>query len=355
MESILTSPVDTPASQRALRAEAIKIQWDPTLPIFAKEEFLSAVGDEYGWLGGIDESGSPSCILPYTVICKAGVRMVRFRTEVLPCGMGLSVPEEGYFLNDVVQHFRKVRADVIIPASNNAIFRTYPEAAMAAPYGTYFVSLQKPENDLWAAVSSSHRRHVRAAEKAGVHVRNAPEHLAQAHTIVRDTFAKSSMPFMSLEKFTHLFEVLKGNAHLLVAELDGKIQCCMLIPFSGYAAYYMYGGSIPNAARGAMHLLHWEAMRTYRDMGVNRYDFYGARVNPAPDSKAAGLAAFKERFGAELNQGYIWKTRVSTLKSTLYSFGVRWLRGGDIVDAEHHKLMPHLSVSDLRSRRQEST
>jgi len=87
-----------------------------------------------------------------------------------------------------------------------------------------------------------------------------------------------------------------------------------------------------------MHLLHWEAIRMYRRLGVCRYDFYGARISPAPGSKAAGLAAFKERFGAELDQGYIWKCHISTLKSALYSFGVRWLRGGDIVDAEHHKL-----------------
>jgi len=344
MESILTS-LDMPASRHVLRAEPIRIQWDSNLPIFAKEEFLKAVGDDYGWLGGIDESGTVCCILPYTVIRKAGVRMVRFRTDVLPCSTGFDVREEKYFLNNVVQYFRKVRADVIIPASNNAIFRTYPDAAVAAPYGTYFVSLQKSENDLWAAVSSSHRRHVRSAEKEGVRVRNAPECMAEAHAIIRDTFARSSLPFMSLDEFARLTYALKESGHLLVAELDGKIQSCAFIPFSGYAAYYMYGGSSRDAARGAMHLLHWEAIRTYRSMGVNRYDFYGARINPEPDSKAAGLAAFKERFGAELNQGYLWKSRISSVKSALYSFGVRWLRRGDIVDAEHHKLHGHHNVT----------
>lgn len=338
MEHVSTCQSPTGALQCALKAEPIKIQWNPSLPIFAKEEFLSAVGDEYGWLGGIDECGSLRCFLPYTVVRKAGVRMVRFRIETIPYGTGVGVLEEKSFLNSVVQYFRKTRADVIIPASTNAIFRTYPDRAVAAPYGTYFIALEKPESALWAAVSASHRRNVRSAEKSGVQVRNAAECVTAAHRIIRDTFAKSSLPFMSFEKFAHLIGGLGGNAHLLVAEWQGKVQCCSVNAFSQHTAYYMYGGSIPDAVPGAMHLLAWEAIRMYRLLGVRRYDFYGARINPAPGSKAAGLAAFKERFGAELDQGYIWKCRISTFKSAIYSIGVRWFRGGDIVDAERHKL-----------------
>ncbi len=333
-------------SHCTIKSEPIPIQWDQSLPVFAKEEFLRAVGDEYGWLGGIDECGSLRCVLPYTVVRKAGVRMVRFRIETIPCGTGVDVLGEKSFLNSVVQYFRKTRADIIIPASTNAIFRTYPDCAVAAPYGTYFIALGKPESALWAAVSASHRRHVRSAEKSGVHVRNAPECVTAAHAIIRDTFAKSSLPFMSFEKFTRLIGGLEGNVHLLVAEWQGKVQCCAVNAFSQHTAYYMYGGSVPDAVPGAMHLLHWEAIRMYRGLGVRRYDFYGARINPEPGSKAAGLAAFKERFGAELDQGYIWKSRISTLKSAIYSFGVRWLRRGDIVDAERHKLGQRLIVAN---------
>jgi len=327
-----------PASHSMIKAEPIPVRWDPSMPVFAKEEFLRAVGDEWGWLGGIDECGSLRCFLSYTIIRKAGVRMVRFRNETIPCGTGVDLVEEKSFLNSAVQYFRKTGADVIIPASNNAIFRTYPDLATAAPYGTYFIPLEKAETDLWAAVSTGHRRHVRSAEKKGVQVRNAPECVTSAHTIVRETFAKSSMPFMSSEKFSRLIGGLEGNVHVLTAEWQGRVQCCAVNAFSQHAAYYMYGGSIPDAAPGAMHLLHWEAIKMYRRMGVRRYDFYGARIDPEPGSKAAGLAAFKERFGAELDQGFIWKCGISPLKFAIYSLGVRWLRRGDIVDAEHHKL-----------------
>lgn len=320
-----------------LRAEPVPIRWDSSLPVFAKDEFLRAVGDDYGWLGGIDEDGNLRCFLPYTVVRKLGVRMVRFREATIPCGDDLDVPEEKSFLNSVVRYFQNFGADIIIPASNNAIFRTYPDCAVAAPYGSYSIALDLPETALWAAVSASHRRQVRSAEKQGVRVRNAPEHLSTAHTIIRDTFARSSMSYMSYDRFVRFTDGLLGNIHVLVGELQGEVQCCSVHAYSQSAAYYVYGGSIPGAAPGAMHLLHWEAIRMYRNLGVRRYDFYGARISPAPGSKAAGLAAFKERFGAELAQGYIWKSSIG-MKSALYSLGVRWLRHGDIVDAEQHKL-----------------
>ena len=64
-----------------MKATPIPINWHSGLPIFARESFLKGVSNEYGWLGGVDESGSLRCILPYTIVRKAGIRMIRFRVE----------------------------------------------------------------------------------------------------------------------------------------------------------------------------------------------------------------------------------------------------------------------------------
>lgn len=316
----------------------LAIDWNPGMTVFAKPEFLRSVGDEYGWLGGFDGSGVQRCFLPYTIVRKAGVRLVRFRVETIPCVEHLSLEEERTFLDRVVHHFRVAGADVIIPASTNTIFRTYPDGALAAPYGTHVVELDRPEAVLWSAVSANHRRQVRAAEKAGVQVRTADDALPAVHGIIRDTFRKSSMPFMPLEGLQRMIGGLGSQAHVFVAELSGQVQACAVMAFSRYSAYYMYGGSVASAAPGAMHLLHWHAMRLYREVGVQRYDFCGARVDPAPGSKAEGLATFKRRFGSEFRQGFMWKCSLRPLRSVLYSVAVRVFRGGDIVDAERHKL-----------------
>ena len=108
-----------------MRTIRIPINWQPSFPIFASESFLKTVGDEYGWLGGLDETGTLRCILPYTIIKKSIFRMVRFRIETFSISDEVDIQEEKAFLNSAIQYFRSIKADMIIPATNTTLFRTY--------------------------------------------------------------------------------------------------------------------------------------------------------------------------------------------------------------------------------------
>jgi lipid II:glycine glycyltransferase (peptidoglycan interpeptide bridge formation enzyme) len=264
--------------------------------------------------------------------------MVRFRIETISLGDELDVEDEKSFLNSVVKYFRTAGADIIIPATTNTIFRAYPNGAIAAPYGTYIIDLTLDEETLFNNFSSSHRRKVRLATKAGVNIRSGVNDVKTAYTLVRDTFKRSSIPFMGYAAFKRIMDGLGEYVKILIAEYQSKIQGCVVIPFSDHSAYYVYGGSIPDPVAGAMNLIHWEAIRMFRYLGVKRYDFCGVRINPKQGSKQEGLKIFKERFGPRLVQGYMWKCALNPLKSAVYSLAVRFLRGGDIVDAERHKL-----------------
>ena len=112
-----------------MRATPIEINWHPGLSIYASEPFLKTVGDEYGWIGGFDPAGKLRCVLPFTVIRKALFRLVRFRVETIPLDQKLTVAEEKSFLNSVITYLGANRADVIIPASTNTIFRAFPDGA----------------------------------------------------------------------------------------------------------------------------------------------------------------------------------------------------------------------------------
>jgi hypothetical protein len=321
-----------------MKAIPIKINWHPGLSIYASESFLKAVGDEYGWIGGTDDSGRLRCILPYTIVLKPFIRMVRFRVETIPLGEELDVRDEKSFLNSVVEYFRCNGADMIIPASTNTIFRTYPDGADAAPYGSYIVDLSQPEETLWSNLHSKHRNVVRNAMNKGVEIRNGMEYLNTAYELVRGTLKRSRLRFMGYEGFKRFVISLDENVKIFVADYQGIMHGCAVIPFSGHSAYYLYGGSIPNPLTGAMNLLQWGAIRHFRGLGVRRYDFVGVRINPEKGSKQEGLMMFKERFGGQLVQGYIWKYSFNPAKYAVYSMVARFLKGGDIVDQEHHKL-----------------
>jgi lipid II:glycine glycyltransferase (peptidoglycan interpeptide bridge formation enzyme) len=321
-----------------MKAVRIGIDWHPSLSIYASEPYLKLVGSEYGWLGGMDDSGRLRCILPYTVVRKAIFSMVRFRVETIPVGEDLSVEEEKRFLNSAVAYFCSIGADMIIPATTNTIFRTYPDGADAAPYGSFVIDLTQPEETLWNKFHSKHRNVVRNAAKKGVEIRSGIEHLKTAFELVRDTLKRSDLGFVNYAELERLVLGLGEHVKIFIAEHQGVAHGCAVVPFSGYGAYYLYGGSISNPVSGAMNLLQWEAIRMLRNLGVKRYDFVGARINPEKDSKQEGLMKFKERFGGQLARGYMWKCPIRPLKYAIYCRAVRHLRGGDIVDQERHKL-----------------
>lgn len=321
-----------------MKAHPIGIRWHSAMPIFASEEYLRAVGDEYGWLGGTDDSGQLCYVLPYTIIKKSWIRMVRFRVETIPVACELGVNQEKTFLNSAVEYFRRSGADMIIPATTNSIFRAYPDGAAVAPYGTYLVDLRQAEDNLCSNVHPKNRTAIRNAKKKGVKILNGMDYIDVAFTQVRETFAKSGIPFMDTNSFKRLVAANEANVKIFVADYQGVVQGCAVNFFSNHSAYSVYAGGIANPVDGATKLLHWEAIKVFRDLGVNWYDFVGARINPAKGSKQEKLMLYKRQLGGRLVQGYMWKYSFKPINYALYCSAVRLFRGGDIVDQERHKL-----------------
>ena len=278
--------------------------------------------------------------------------MVRFRVQTIPLDETLGLQEEKSFLNSAIEYFRSIETDLIIPASTNALFRTYPDNATVAPYGTYVIDLRQSEEILWKNVHSKHRNVIRNARNKGVRILSGMEYATTAYRLIRETFKRSSLPFMSHYTFERMILGLGENVKIFVADCNGVVQGCAVIPFSKQGAYYNYGGTVSEPLSGATNLLQWEAIRYFRALGVNCYDFCGVRINPEKGSKAAGLMMYKERFGPQLLQGYMWKYSLNPLKSAIYSWAIRVLRGGDIVDRERHKLRTSLAVNSAAQVRQ---
>jgi hypothetical protein len=322
-----------------MRVQAVEINWHPNLPVFAKESFLKAVSDEYGWLGGFAESGELRCVLPYTIVRKPCFRMVRFRVETIPMAQGFDVVEEKVFLNDAIGFFRSIGADMVIPATTNTIFRTYPDGADVAPYGSYIIDLTQPEDVLWKNIDRITRQNIKSASKAGIIIRNATkEESSGAYLMIKDTFKRSKLPFMGQESFEDFLSGLAENGKLLVADQQHIAQSYCAFAYSEYCVYAVYAGNALRQPQGANKLLYWEAMRLFKSLGVRTYDFVGARINPKKGSKQEALGLFKKRFGATLKHGFMWKYPLRPLKYRLYGLAARVRSGGDIVDGEKHKL-----------------
>lgn len=320
-----------------LRAHPINMRWHSGLPVYASEAFLKSESEESGWVGGTDAQTRLRCILPYVIIRKPGLRMVRFWTQTIPVEGTLDIEEEKSFLNSVVEWFRSAGADMIIPSGNTAIFRTYPDGAAFAPYGTFIKNLCQAEDVLLSEIRKTYRQNIRKAVAAGVQVKSGIEYLDVAYRLVADTLQRSRVTFKTHGEFQKRIASFGEYVKIFIAEHAGVIQGCVVAPFSEHTAYNCYAGSLPQPALGAMHLLHWEAIRQFRAMGVSHFDFQGVRIAPEPNSKQEGILHYKQGFGGQLVQGYLWKCSFRPLKSIAYSVAVRLLKGGDIVDQEELK------------------
>jgi hypothetical protein len=308
-----------------LRAIPVEINWHSGLPIYASEAFLKAVGDEYGWIGGVDDSGQIRCILPYTVIRKPAFRIARFRLETFPLQGELELEEERSFLNSTIAYFRSTGADMIMPAANNAVFRTFPDGAVVAPYGTFIKDLSQPEETLFNEVYPDCRKNIRRAIRDEVQVKSGMQYLDATYNLIADTLKRSNLKFKKHSEFKKPLLAISENVRISIAECEGVIQACLVTPFSDNSAYSWYSGTIENPVKGAMHLLQWEAIRQFHSMGVKRFNFTGVRINPEKGSKQEGIMNFKLRFGGKLVQGYIWKYSFNPLKFAAYSVAVRLL------------------------------
>ena len=92
----------------------------------------------------------------------------------------------------------------------------------------------------------------------------------------------------------------------------------------------------PDRGDGAITLAVTPKMKEY---GVSMYNFVGCRINVDKDSKQAGIQSFKERFGGQLVNCFLFKTVFHPFKKTIYDFLINTFRkgGDDILEQELHK------------------
>lgn len=159
------------------------------------------------------------------------------------------------------------------------------------------LDLQRPDEDLLAAMNQMARRNIRKGERNGIRIEAvdplAPGGFAaEYHSQAVDAFAKRNRrPPYGPERAAALIRHLgpTGNLVLLRAVLpDGTSGATAILPgLPGSTAEYWVGASYRSAHRlYPNELLMWEAMRAWRDLGATRFDFGGG-------------GPYKAKFGGE--------------------------------------------------------
>jgi CelD/BcsL family acetyltransferase involved in cellulose biosynthesis len=173
-----------------------------------------------------------------------------------------------------------------------------------SPKTIFEVDLSRPEEEIFAGMTSACRRCIRKAEKVGVTIEEAHdlEFADDYYAQLRDVFAKQSLvPTYDKARVTELIrQVLPTDRLLLLRARDGHGRCIAtgIFPAMNGRMYFWGGASFrrhqilrPNEA------LMWQAMRYWKAKGIEWCDLGGG-------------AEYKRKYGPrEVTVLYFWLSR----------------------------------------------
>lgn len=289
------------------------------MPILGRKIYLASKSPDFGWF-----VENEFC-LAYYIDNKLGFKRMIFSTEVVSLNNDISKEEEKNFLDGLILYVKKNNiCDFIYKAQGNVVFKSCPSHATCIPWGTYEVSLEKSEEELFKSFSGKSRNVIRRAIKEDVNIM-LTDNIGEVYKNIKDMFDRqNSFHSPAFSYLEYLKNNLPDNVAFFVAKKDLEVQGSLILVYDELKGYAMYAGSIPSPKTGSLDLLHFEAMKYLQSKGVLIYDFVGTRLNIVPGSKQAGIDRFKRKFNPVLREGYAFKVIINPFKHNIFEIIV-WL------------------------------
>lgn len=304
--------------------------------ILANPKYLELFSKNYAYICGYEDE-KLSYVLPYIEKKNWIFRYIQIQSETIV--INGSKKREKEFLNLAISEIKdQAKIDFISQPKTSAVFDTFPDGAIYTSFGSYVIDLSLDEEQLFKNIHTKHKNVIKRAIKNSVVVKFGKDRLDDAYKIIYDTLKRNSMSMINKDKLIKLMDTNETNLLIGCSYLEDKIQSAVIILYDDYKGYYFWGGTSENLSLGSNNLLHWEVIKKLKNLGVEYYDFVGARLN-TQDQRLLGIQRFKSRFGATLKQGYLWKYPIKKWKYELFSFMYKLkMKKGDIIDQEKNNI-----------------
>jgi len=291
---------------------------DIQMPILGRALYLKSKSKNHGWFV------ENYTIIAYYIDIKLGFRRLVFATSVICQKNQLSKLDELEFLNKLIIYIRKNNiCDFIYKAQGNVVFNVCPKGAECVDWGTYEVSLNKSEEELFASFNGKSRNVIRKAKKENVIVKQTDD-VDLIYKNIKEMFDRqNSFHYPSYDYIESLKNNLPNNAVFFIAIKDSIVQGSLILLYDETIGYAMYAGSIIAPISGSLDLLHFEAMKFLQKKKVSLYDFVGTRIDIKPGSKQEGIDRFKKKFNPTLKQGYAFKVIINPFKHKIFEILVK--------------------------------
>lgn len=203
--------------------------------------------------------------------------------------------------------FVRVRPQITEGEKNRALFKSLGLKSAPIYLSVEYagiLNLEKSEDEILAGASQRLRRALRKAQKNNISVEVSTDpkdikkfYQIQLETAKRHDFVEFSESFLQ-KQFAAFAKY--DQVKLYTAKYEGEILAQNFMIFYGNEASYHYGVSTQLGTKySSAPLLHMQAMRDARELGIKRYNFWGITAEDDTKHRFYGVSQFKRGFGVE--------------------------------------------------------
>lgn len=203
--------------------------------------------------------------------------------------------------------FIRVRPQILDTDENRKLFKNlgFIDAPMHLHAElTHELNLNKPEEELMAAMRKTTRYEIRQAVKLDIKITTSQDvkDIKDFYTLQKETALRQKFVEFDEKYLTEQFAVFThDNQALLYTAYLGKQKLAQaFIIFYELEADYHYGASTLEGRKypGA-YLIQWEAIKEAKKRGLQRYNLWGVAPVGDTNHRFWGVSVFKRGFGGE--------------------------------------------------------
>jgi len=166
---------------------------------------------------------------------------------------------------------------------------------------TVVLDLTKSEEDLWKDFRKTTRNSIKTAINKGITVKSTDtlDFFKYFEPIYLDTIKRQKWHGYSLQYIKKEFEVFQksGDVRMFVAFLgEQPISTSIFIHHRKQIIYHHSGSLTQYRNIPSTYLLHWEAIKYYKSIGMELYNFWGVCPENETNHPWYGLSLFKRGF-----------------------------------------------------------
>lgn len=204
--------------------------------------------------------------------------------------------------NSLTSHLRIDARLTVLPA----FFKRFQKAPIdLEPLRTLVIDLSLSREQILSQMKPKGRYNIKVAQRYGLKVisTSLQSGLGDFLKFYQETVERKQFEGKEEKYFTDLTAAIDNfeNAEIFFVKDEDQILAAALIIFYGDMATYLFGASTAlKRKKMAPYLLQWEIVCQAKEMGLQKYDFYGI----VPDENNLkhpwqGFTAFKKKLGGE--------------------------------------------------------